>query len=340
MSIYYDQERGRWRWQFKANIDGERHRLSKLLPSGWSESQARRFDDQETARTYARLTSGRRVSTVPLIDAAVALYLTERIPHQRDGLNAARGLAHLLPFYQGKTLDRLGEVARAYEKAERKNLAPATIRQRLATLRSAAAHALKYHSIGSRDWIAAMPMPSVKNERHYYLTRAEVVRLARAIADPPTRAWVLLTFGTGSRPGELFRADAFQAEGAFLLPETKNGERELKPVPTKLRRYMRHWPMPHDYTWHSRHFRAAREAVGLDHIRAHDLRHSLASELLAQGASLPQIGHVLGHKTAQATRRYAHMQLQQKAAMLEGVWQKRPHKKARRAALRLVQRAA
>lgn len=94
--------------------------------------------------------------------------------------------------------------------------------------------------------------------------------------------------------------------------------------------------MPHDYTWHSRVFRDARKAVGLDHIVAHDLRHSLASELVAQGATLVQIGHVLGHKTAQATRRYAHMQQQQKAALLEGVWQKRPHKKARRAALRAV----
>jgi len=325
VSISFDQRNGRWRWQFKAALDGERHRLSRLLPRGWSETQARRYDEQETARTYARLTTGRRVSAVPLIDTAVALYLSERVPHQRDGINAARNLAHLLPHYTGRGLDQLAEIARTYIKRESGTLSPATIRQRLATLRSAARHAMKHHSLGTADWIAAMPMPSVSNERHHYLTRAEVLRLARAVRDPPTRAWVLLTFATGSRPGELFRADADADAGVFVM-QTKTGDRSAKPVPARLRRYMRHWPMPHDYTWHSRHFRAARKAVGLDHIHAHDLRHSTASALLAGGATLAQIGHVLDHKTAQATKRYSHMASAQKAELIERLWQDRPRK--------------
>lgn len=327
MSIYFDENRRRWRWQFKATIDGQRHRSSRLLPRGWSEAQARRYDEQETARTYARLSTGKRVSTVPLIDTAVDLYLRERVPHLRDGLNAARNLAHLLPDYQGRGLDELGKIARAYAKAHAGELQPATVRQRLATLRSAASYALKYHSIGSKDWIAAMPMPSVNNARHNYLRRAEVLRLARAIRDRPTRAWVLLTFATGSRPGELFRAEPVDGGMAFLMPETKNGDRELKPVLPRFRRYVRHWPMPHDYTWHSRLFREARQAVGLDHIRPHDLRHSTASALTDAGATLKQVGEVLGHRTAQATNRYAHLYTERKAALLESIFA--PPKKRR-----------
>lgn len=324
MSIYYDEERARWRWQFKATVDGERHRLSKLLPRGWSESQARRYDEQETARTYARLSTGKRVSAIPLVDTAVGFYLTERVPELRDGKNSAFNLAHLLPYYKGRGLDELGDIARRYAKAQRNKLGPATIRQRLATLRSAATHALKHHSLGSADWIAAMPMPSVSNERHYYLTRAELLRLARAVKDRPTRAWVLMTFGTGSRPGELFHAEP--RGDHFLMPETKNGNREVKPVLPRLRRYMAHWPMPHSYSWHSRQFREARKSVGLDHIHPHDLRHSTASALASSGASLLQVGRVLGHKTAQASNRYAHLYTDEKVALLDSIWQKRPHK--------------
>lgn len=328
MSIYFDEARQRYRWQFKATIDGRRHRLSRGLPRGWSEAQARRYDEQETARTYARLAAGKRVSAVPLIDKAVALYLRERVPELRDGKNSALNLAHLLAAYQGRGLDELGKVARRYAEQHKDDLAPATIRQRLATLRSAAAYALKYHDLGSKDWIDAMPMPSVSNERHYYLRRAEVLHLARAIADLPTRAWILLTFATGSRPGELFRAEPVSDGAYFLMPETKNGDRALKPVLSKFRRYARHWPMPHDYSWHSRVFREARAAVGLDHIVPHDLRHSTASALQNAGATLTDIGKVLGHRTAQASNRYTHLYADKQAELLSAIW-KRP--KARKA---------
>lgn len=326
MSISWDERNTRWRWQFKAVVDGRRYRFSKLLPRGWSEAAARKFDDQETARTYARLSAGAR-KTVPLIDAVVALYLRERIPHQEDGKNAAFNLVHLLPYYEGRGLDELGKVAREY--IDDSTLKPATIRQRLATLRSAAVHALKFHDIGSQDWIAAMRMPSVSNAKEVYLTRAQFLQLARACKDLPTRAWIILTFATGSRPGELFRSEANGDH--FLKPRGKNGERMVLPVLPRFRRYMRHWPMPHDYSWHSRHFRDARKAVGMDQVTPHTLRHSTASALIEAGVSLSDVGHVLNHKTLQATKRYAHLAQERKVSALEKIWQKRPHKGSRAA---------
>lgn len=321
MPISWDTRNTRWRWQFKATIGGHRYRFSRLLPASWSEAQARRFDQQETSRTYARLSAGTK-PTVPLIEQAVALYLLERIPKQADGKNAAQNLAHMAPYYLGRGLYDLGKVAREY--AADAPLAPATVRQRLATLRAAAVHALKFHDIGSKDWIEAMPMPSVDNARHVYLTRVEVLQLARACRDRPTRAWILLTFATGSRPGELFKAEP--AGDHFLLPRAKNGDRTSLPVLPRFQRYLRHWPMPHDYTWHSARFREARQAVGLDHVRPHDLRHSMASALANAGATLGEVGHVLNHKTAQATKRYVHFYSDRKLDALSRVWQKRPHK--------------
>ena len=323
MSVYFDEDHGRWRWQFKATVAGERHRFSRLLPSGWSEAQARRYDQQETARTYARLASGRQVR-VPLIEEAVGHYLKDRVPKLRDGKNSALNLAHLLPYYSGLGLDQLGKVARRV--IEDSTLAPATTRQRLATLRSAAAYALKYHDLGSADWIAAMPMPAVNNARHVYLTRAQVLRLARACKDFPTRAWILLTFATGSRPGELFRAQPMGDH--FVMPETKNGTRDVAPVLPWAQRYLRHWPMPHDYSWHSARFREAREAVGLGHVKPHDLRHSTASALASVGIGLTEVGKVLNHKTPQATARYIHLYPERKLAALTMMRQKRPHKRA------------
>jgi integrase len=52
---------------------------------------------------------------------------------------------------------------------------------------------------------------------------------------------------------------------------------------------------------------AIRAATGLEDVRFHDLRHSVASWLIAAGMSLPVVGSVLGHSKAQTTQRYAHL---------------------------------
>jgi integrase len=318
MSIYWDEARQAYRWQFKAVIDGERHRLSRLLPRGWSETQAEKYDQTETARTYARLANGRRVSTVPLIETAVAHYLNDVVGDQRDGKHCALNLARLLPYYRGKGLDQLSAVAQAYAAEHKGELAPATIRQRLANLRSACAHAHKVHRLGTLDWLA-IPMPAVDNARQNAPTRAEVLRIARACHDFATRALVLMTYGTGSRPGECHRA---AVKGHTLVQEAKKG-RVVKPVPVRLRRYLRHWPMQYGYTYHAKRWRLALQAVGLEHYHTHDLRHGTASALLEQGHSLATVGAVLDHASAQSTKRYTHMALRKKGELLEDLGRKK-----------------
>ncbi len=51
----------------------------------------------------------------------------------------------------------------------------------------------------------------------------------------------------------------------------------------------------------------ARDSAGLVDFRFHDIRHSTASYLAMNGASLVEIAEVLGHRTLQMVRRYAHL---------------------------------
>ena len=52
---------------------------------------------------------------------------------------------------------------------------------------------------------------------------------------------------------------------------------------------------------------AVRVAAGLPDVRPHDLRHSFASVLAADGAPLLLIGKLLGHKDMKTTGRYSHL---------------------------------
>jgi integrase len=48
-------------------------------------------------------------------------------------------------------------------------------------------------------------------------------------------------------------------------------------------------------------------AAKIEGVRLHDLRHTAASIAAGQGVSLPIIGRLLGHRQAQTTQRYAHV---------------------------------
>ena len=54
-------------------------------------------------------------------------------------------------------------------------------------------------------------------------------------------------------------------------------------------------------------WKRVRVAIGRPEVTIHDLRHSRASALARNGASLPMIGQVLGHASASTTARYAHL---------------------------------
>ena len=56
-----------------------------------------------------------------------------------------------------------------------------------------------------------------------------------------------------------------------------------------------------------RPWQAALSAAGISDFRFHDLRHSAASYLAMNGASMIEIAAVLGHKTLQMVKRYSHL---------------------------------
>ncbi len=60
-------------------------------------------------------------------------------------------------------------------------------------------------------------------------------------------------------------------------------------------------------------------AAGVKKFRFHDLRHSCASMLAQNGATLLEIGDLLGHRQLQMTKRYSHLATSHKAALVNRV---------------------
>jgi integrase len=107
----------------------------------------------------------------------------------------------------------------------------------------------------------------------------------------------------------------------IILHETKNGERRVLPLSglalelliqrSHVRQLYTDFIFPAHNLKTPMDIRApwdrAITHANLKDFRFHDLRHSAASYLAMNGATLSEIADILGHKTLQMVKRYAHL---------------------------------
>lgn len=148
-------------------------------------------------------------------------------------------------------------------------------------------------------------------------------------------ALALMALTTGARKGELTALtwrDVDLEQGVAYVRDSKNRQpRTLPLVPAvlqELRRFAtdrldarifpssrdRAKPRQFDSAW-----RAALDRARIRSFRFHDLRHSCASYLAQQGASLLEIADVLGHRQLAMTRRYAHLTTDSKTKLVNRI---------------------
>jgi integrase len=306
MSITWSKDHKRWRYFYNRVIDGQQHRTTKLLPKGWSKSRADQYDREQTGTLYAQSTGQEKKRDS--INEAVQLYLTHKLPKLRNGKKAAQDMAHLIPYFQDKFLDELHVVAREYTKGNPK-LAPGTVRNRLAYLRAACRYAFKEHGLGEHDPAERMVVPRPHNERQDYVTQEELEKIASFIKDADTKAITRIAFYTGMRwQAELLKLKPENVqEGWITVAKTKTDRPKMIPVHPQITDDLGRLPFKEHWRTYYRRFKAAAVEAGFPHIVMHTLRHSLASSLISKGATLAEVGGVLGHTSPQSTKRYSHL---------------------------------
>jgi integrase len=313
MSIYHDKRSGRWRFDFDRRLGGQRIRRRQLLPAGWSRAQAEAFDRKESAALSALahgIAKPRRT-----VDEAVRRYLKERAPELKHGGNVEREIEATRDWWTGRALEDLPLICAEYATDQLGALQPATIRNRIAYLRAACRWAWKRHGWGETDPGARVVAPTVRNARQPTISRAQMVALSRACRHRGVRAMIRIAYWTGMRWAEIVRAE--RVPGAFVLADTKNGDPRIVPclpIITSASRVKMPRRSAFDYWWP-----LARDEAGLSGLRFHDLRHAAASAMVSGGIDLGTVGAVLGHKSAQTTKRYAHHSTDRLAQALQAI---------------------
>lgn len=219
---------------------------------------------------------------------------------------------------------------------------PSTVNRYLAAL----SHALNV-AVKEWGWLDDSPMRKVNRlkepkGRVRFLDEQERTSLLTACREtnhPFLYAVVLLALSTGARKMEILNLrwkDVDLNKGTAILHETKNGERRALPLSgpaldelralSKVRRIDTTLIFPGRNPKTPFEIRKpwieVLQKAGIQDFRFHDLRHSAASYLAMSGATLAEIAEILGHKTLQMVKRYAHLSEQHTAGVVEKMNQK------------------
>ena len=175
------------------------------------------------------------------------------------------------------------------------------------------------------------------NEKTRYLSDGERESLLIACKEsgwPRLYLVVLMALTTGARRSELlglrWRDVDFERALAHV-GQTKNGDPRMLPLVPAVLDCLQSFAgaastlvfpskrMPDQaYDFEGR-WQEALKAAKVRNFRFHDLRHSCASMLAQNGATLLEIGDLLGHRQLQVTKRYSHLATKHKSLLVNRV---------------------
>lgn len=190
-----------------------------------------------------------------------------------------------------------------------------------------------------QKFLAENPLAKIKlnkpNSRERYLSDVELGRVGEVLAtmesegfNPASLTIARLLLLTGARRNEIasLRWGYIDAQrGALLLPDSKTGQKTI-PLGGPALMVLAAWEDQAESTpakgyvfpgvrgtghhvGFAKVWREVRKRAALEGVRLHDLRHTHASVGVALNQSLLIVGKILGHRKAETTERYSHLQL-------------------------------
>ncbi|MYM75457.1 tyrosine-type recombinase/integrase [Duganella sp. FT134W] len=212
----------------------------------------------------------------------------------------------------------------AYHMMISKKLSQSTANRHLALL------SMMFNVAIQWDILERSPTKSVKkfkedSQKQRFLSPDEIGRLYQAMEAEDNKVAVnalKLLLLTGCRREEILKLkwdDVSLESGTLFLPDSKTGSRyvQLNAAAIKLLEGIEHvskfvFPGHHDgenkpLNNPRKCFTRLLTAAGIEHIRLHDLRHTHASILVNQGASLFVVQKALGHSNPITSQRYSHL---------------------------------
>jgi integrase len=282
---------------------------------------------------HFKTAEAKRHTLADLIDR----YIVDILPHK--GASAIRKQTQQLLWWKARlgyciVADITPSLIAEHRDMLRRGQTPRHTRRSNATVNHYLAALSHVFTIAVKEWqwcddnpVHKITKPRLPRGRVRFLSDEERLRLlaaCQASRNPSLYPIVVLALATGARSGELLSLrwpDVDLKRGTLTFQQTKNGERRTVPLTgpalalmqqhARVRRIDTVLVFPNKTGKRPVGIREAWEyavkRADVADFRFHDLRHTFASYLAMNGASLLEIAEVLGHKTLAMVKRYAHL---------------------------------
>ncbi|SHJ48785.1 Site-specific recombinase XerC [Malonomonas rubra DSM 5091] len=318
-------KRGQYQWQVR------------IRKKGWP-TQTKTFETKEEAARWARkmesemddgLFVSRKEAETNTLEEVLDRYCEEVTPNKEGAEQERNRIKHLKKTGLAKRFMsriRSTDIAKYRDKRLSDGLSPYTVNNELILLSNVFNIARKEFGFESiKNPVSDVSRPKLPGGRNRRLLPGEEEKLSRAL-DREMNTLFVLALETGVRRGELlrYRWEHIDLESRVIhLPKTKNGEARDIPLSTTAVSALKKLPRRIDGNVFSiskddvsRKFRETCNALDIQDLRWHDLRHEALSRLFEKGLGIMEVASISGHKTLQQLKRYTHLKAKDLALKL------------------------
>ena len=322
-------------------VDGSINYRVRVRLKGFSEQTAsfERLTDAKkwVQQTESAIREGRHFKTAEArkhtLEKAITRYIQFVLPSKKP--NTQKDQKQQLAWWSNKVGHLcLADVTPAIIVDLRDKLTQEKILRSAATVNRYLAALSHLFTVSVKEWGWVNENPALKvtrmkepRGRVRFLSDEERTRLLDASTQSDSKylyTIVVLALSTGARKMEILNLkwqDADLNRGIITLHETKNGDVRALPLTslalTLIKEHSKVRRLNCDYVFPSKthnkpieikkSWEAALKKAEIKDYCFHSNRHSAASYLAMNGASLAEIAEILGHKTLQMVKRYAHL---------------------------------
>ncbi|NIA08308.1 MAG: tyrosine-type recombinase/integrase [Nitrospiraceae bacterium] len=255
---------------------------------------------------------------------------------------AARAILDILPGDMSISHINAKVIAN-YRDVRMASVSSTTVLKELALLSSLFEVAASEWGVKVANPVRAIKKPKPRPGRTRFLSQDEIDRLLKVAAKSrqvKLSLFLEMLLQTAMRPGEAAKcrwSDIDFQNYNILIGTTKNGQPRSVPISKilgkKLKRAWDQRDVENPFVFFPRNpsarlmlrpqelFRGAWEytrlKAGLEDVHLHDLRHTAATYLLANGVDVRTVQEILGHKTLAMVQRYTHVLPDRKRSAVE-----------------------
>lgn len=333
-------------YRVRVRLRGEKPRTSTFKRLTDAKAWAAKVESDLGHGVFVPTTADKRITLADLIDRFTTEYLPTK-DNNRDKAGTVALLAWWREHYGYVTLDKLKPSVFSEARGElagRTNrygdpISGATINRYLAAISAVCKWAWKVDEKLPRNPVLSVKKRAESTGVIRFLSddeRQSLLKACRESTNPNVYLLVVLALATGARYSNirfLRWEDVDLDKWELAIEKTKTGEARRIPVvgvaQTALQAQLDRDPTGKGWVFKGRSddapanmdkpWRVVRDAAGLINFRFHDLRHTTATYLTDQGATLVQVAAALGQSTLVMALRYSHQNTDHVRATLDSI---------------------